>query len=102
MNYIEGLESCRGPGTWSGTYSSALGQMVLGNLGLSCLKSVYSIEEVVGDIEGLDSGAKEDFIAAIFFAYHYRNWLHISPDPEILSYKNWSPPSPADSPRQFA
>jgi len=48
---------------------------------------------VVGDIEGLDnycldSGTKEDFDVAISFAYHYRNWLHISPDPEILSYKN--------------
>jgi len=43
MNYIEGLESCRGPETWSGTCSSELGQTVLGDLGWSCLKSVYFI-----------------------------------------------------------
>ena len=88
MNHIEGLESCRGPRTWSETYSSASDPSVLGGSGWSCSKSENSIWEVVGDIEDLDSGAEEDLDFATSFAYHYRNWLHISPDPEILSYKN--------------
>lgn len=49
---------------------------------------------MIGDIVGLDSGTKEDLKVAIrmnsitSFAYHYKNWLHISLYPEILGYKN--------------